>query len=383
MTMALSSLSCSLHFTPTASARQTTHTNFPSTVHIPHNPLHKREFPLPLVASVPYQPINVDYLEGEFSGHGVTFEGVGDSCVAKMELENGSTVTLMLPSGLITSYKSPMWHGEKMELLHTTVSEGENGEAIIQGGVSLNFNFQTDDDDDEVLWSPTNWVLHDIKGNSEESIQVELINRTSEDMVELKYIVTLREDVLLSELEASNSRSLPLQMTGSILSHLTVSTPDATYAVGLERSNYCSKPPLASDFFLSPPDLGQEEGLGNKIWNLLSQKQNFPQWESSQIEGEEEDTEETDNYKHLGEQISLIYTNAPRNFTVIDRGRRNSVLIGRNGFDEMYLFSPGSGVEMYSKDAYICVGQAAHLKPILLSPKHVWKGGQRIHNPNL
>jgi hypothetical protein len=85
----------------------------------------KREFPMPAVASIPYQPINVDYLEGEFSGHGVTFEGegFGDSCVAKMGLENGNTAILMLPSGLITSYKTPMWHGGTVELLHTSVSK--------------------------------------------------------------------------------------------------------------------------------------------------------------------------------------------------------------------------------------------------------------------
>lgn len=66
----------------------------------------------------------------------------------------------------------------------------------------------------------------------------------------------------------------------------------------------------------------------------------------------------------------------------MDQGRRNSVALGRKGFDEMYLFSPGSGVEIYSKYAYVCIGQAALLKPILLSPKDVWRGGQRIHNPN-
>lgn len=53
--------------------------------------------------------------------------------------------------------------------------------------------------------------------------------------------------------------------------------------------------------------------------------------------------------------------------------------VGRNGFDEMYLFSPGSEVEIYSKYSCICVGQAAILKPIILSPE----GGQYIHNPNL
>ncbi|KAK7315658.1 hypothetical protein VNO77_34224 [Canavalia gladiata] len=386
MTMALTSLFCLSGFIPTStitSARNTPspHTCFlPCASYIPHKHT-KREFPLPAVASVPYQPINFEYLEQEFSGHGVTFEGVGESCIAKMELKNGSTVTMMLPSGLITSYKAPMWHGGKVELLHTSVSEGEYGDVIIQGGVSLNLNFQTDDG--EFLCSPTNWVLHKIKGNAKESIQVELINRPSDDKIGLKYIVTLEEDVLSSELEISNSKSLPLQMKGSILSHLTVSSPAATYAMGLEQSSYCSKPPFESEFMLTPSDSSQEEGFGKM--------RNSPHWTTKNLnkgaEGSqrniEEMQEEMDNYKQLGGNISCVYTYAPRSFTVIDRGRRNSVLIGRNGFDEMYLFSPGSDVEIYSKYSYICVGQAAILKPIILSPEDVWKGGQYIHNPNL
>lgn len=71
-------------------------------------------------------------------------------------------------------------------------------------------------------------------------------------------------------------------------------------------------------------------------------------------------------------------------FFFFNQGRRNSVLVGRNGFDETYLFSPGSsGIESYSKYAYICVGQAAVLQPIVLSPQDVWKGGAYLHNPNI
>ncbi|KAK7380647.1 hypothetical protein VNO78_33162 [Psophocarpus tetragonolobus] len=382
--MALSSLFCPTRFIPTPFVTSTRNTPSPHTFasYIPHKQC-KREFPLPAVASVPYQPINFDYLQEEFSGHGVTFEGVEGSCIAKMELKNGSIVTMMLPSGLITSYKAPMWHGGKVELLHTAVSEGEYGDAIIQGGVSLNFNFQSDDA--EFSWSPTNWVLHKIEGNAEESIQVELTTRTPDDKIGLKYIVTLEEDTLNSQLEISNNKSLPLQMRGSILSHLTVSSPEATYALGLERSNYCSKPLFESEFMLSPLDSGQEKGFANIFQQL------FPYWgtksqnngsEGSQRNNEEMD-EEMDNCKKLSEKLSLVYTDAPRNFTVIDRGRRNSVSVGRDGFDEMYLFSPGSQVEIYSKYSYICVGQAAILKPIILSSEDVWTGGQYIFNPNL
>lgn len=59
------------------------------------------------------------------------------------------------------------------------------------------------------------------------------------------------------------------------------------------------------------------------------------------------------------------------------------MVVGRNGFEETYLYSPGSRVESYSKDAYICVGQAAVLQPIVLGPEEVWKGGQYLQNPNL
>lgn len=152
-------------------------------------------------------------------------------------------------------------------------------------------------------------------------MQVELTNRTSDDKIRLKYIVTLEEDALNSELEITNTKSLPLQMTGSILSHLTTSSPEATYAIGLERSNYCSNPLVESQFMLSPSDSNQENGFG-KVFQRL-----FPQWgtksqnnesEGSQRNNDEMD-EELDNYKQLSEELSLVYTDAPRYFTVIDR----------------------------------------------------------------
>ncbi|KAJ7971877.1 putative NDH-dependent cyclic electron flow 5 [Quillaja saponaria] len=51
---------------------------------------------------------------------------------------------LLLPSGLMSSYKGPMWHGGKVELLHTSVSEGQDRDAVAQVGVSLAFNCQAD-----------------------------------------------------------------------------------------------------------------------------------------------------------------------------------------------------------------------------------------------
>ncbi|KAL5567465.1 hypothetical protein UlMin_024040 [Ulmus minor] len=351
------------------------------------NEIKKRELVEPIsVASIPYQPINVDYLETEFSGHGVTFEGIGDDCVAKMGLENGSSAILMLPSGLITSYKAAMWHGGTDEMLQSSVAAEEDGGAAVQGGVSLALDIASSDG---VSWSPSYWALQNIRGNSQESIQVELVSTDSGNMVEVKYIVTLQEDVISSEIIISNSNSSSIQLTGCVLSHLRVSSPDATYAVGLEGSDFFIRPPILSDFGIVPPDFGQKNEFGytqllNQIafWGSGSQSDDDGK-NSNQRSEEEIDGEETDNYKHLRDQMSLIYTSAPRNFTVIDRGRRNSVVVGREGFDELYMLSPGSGHEFFSKYSYVCVGQSAMLKPLIVEPEEVLRVAQHLHNPNL
>ncbi|KAB2059062.1 hypothetical protein ES319_A11G276700v1 [Gossypium barbadense] len=384
--MAYSSL-FSPNFTHFSSARPISHHlyyhPYLSSTSLQYNNIRK-ELSLPYVASVPYQPINVDYLEGEFSGHGVTFEGIGDNCVAKMGLDNGSTATLMLPSGLITSYKAPMWHGSTVELLHTSVSEGDDGEAVIQGGVSLALNYE---DDNEVPWSPSTWVLRDIRGNSKDSIKVELISRDTDNMVETRHIVTLGEDILTSEISVTNSNSSPLQWTGSIISHLTVSSPEATYALGLEGSNFRNVPPFLSNFGIIPSDLDEENDSEiSQLWKQMGLKGFFSglgQKNKKNASEEEMEGEEDDGYKQLNEQMCRIYTCAPRFFTLIDRGRRNSVVVGRDGFDEVYMYSPGSSHEIYGEYSFICVGQSTLLKPIMLGPGEVWRGSQHLHNPNM
>lgn len=148
----------------------------------------------------------------------------------------------------------------------------------------------------------------------------------AEDMVEVKYIVTLEEDVLSSEFVISNTKTSPIRLTGSVLSHLTLSSPDATYAIGLEGSDFLSLSPFSSNFSIIPPDFGKRYESGfSKLWNQMSlwgarsgnkvdeTKSNEKETEL-QMEGEEDDS-----YKHLREQMSRIYTSAPRDFTIIDR----------------------------------------------------------------
>lgn len=116
-------------------------------------------------------PLNVEYLAAEFAGHGVSFEPVGSSCAVKMALRNGSVAHVLLPSGLVTSYKPAMWHGTVTEVLHTNVAEGPGGRAVIRGGVSVDLRCAGADG----VWSPSAswaWSLRDVRGNPTTSIEV-------------------------------------------------------------------------------------------------------------------------------------------------------------------------------------------------------------------
>ncbi|KAL5720605.1 hypothetical protein ACHQM5_013259 [Ranunculus cassubicifolius] len=344
-----------------------------------HQQKEHRDFSVLSMASSSIPLNNVEYLEREFKGHGVSFAGIGNSYVVRMRLENGSVASLMVPSGLITSYKAHMWHGSTMEFLHTNVLEREDGSVCVQGGMSMDLKCGIKGEASS--WSPRTWVLHDVKGDSEESIQVELRCRDSENRVELRNTVTLQPDILTSDVLISNLQSSPLQLTGSLMSHLTVSTPDATYAVGLEGSDYYSKPPFISDFSIIPPEISEKK-TGGVFQGLFSSW--APKSESNVEEVEEQsEGEEKDNYKHLTEEFSRIYTSAPQEYTLIDRGRRNSVAVGSSGFEELYIFSPGSMHEWYGKFSYICTGPSAMLKPIILDGKGEWMGQQYLHNPSL
>lgn len=122
---------------------------------------NKRSSSLQAFSSSLSLPTNIDYLKKEFCGHGVSFEGIGDSCAVKMRLENGSVASLVLPSGLITSYKPFMWHGTTMEVVHTLVSEREDGEVFVEGGVSMDLS----------CVGEMKWGILDVRGSSEQSIQ--------------------------------------------------------------------------------------------------------------------------------------------------------------------------------------------------------------------
>ena len=154
-------------------------------------------------------------------------------------------------------------------------------------------------------------------------MQVELISQNVESNIEVKQIITLGEDALSSEILVCNSSDSSVHFTGAVISHLTASTPEATYAIGLEGSDFFSKTPLLTDFSLIHPSFGKTGS--RKARGLMDFTGFFSGWgvdqdsERTRKETEGLEGEEEDGYKNLAEEMSRIYTSAPRDFTVLDR----------------------------------------------------------------
>uniref|UniRef100_A0A0D9VZ03 Protein NDH-DEPENDENT CYCLIC ELECTRON FLOW 5 n=1 Tax=Leersia perrieri TaxID=77586 RepID=A0A0D9VZ03_9ORYZ len=331
--------------------------------------------PAPSPPAAPSPP-NVKYLAAEFAGHGVSFEAVGGSCAVKMELRNGSAAHLLLPSGLVTSYKPAMWHGASTEILHTTVSQSRSpaAAAVIRGGVSLDLRCSS-------FAAGGNWSLRDVRGSPTGSIEIEITEEIAAG-VEARCVVALHPEALATEITARNAGATAVEVSATVSTHLRVSTPDATYAVGLQGSDYRAMDPVLSEFAIVPPEFMASRSSTSS-----------PRWASNGFDvvlsaaagaapAQEPDGEEDDDYKRLTAELCRIYSHAPRQFTIIDRGRRNSVCVQRRGFEEVYIFSPGAKYQWYGKYAYVCVGPTM-LKPIVLEPGATWSGAQYLRNPNL
>ncbi|KAJ1293610.1 hypothetical protein BS78_01G081700 [Paspalum vaginatum] len=336
-------------------------------------------------ASPSAAPVNVEYLAAEFSGHGVSFEPVGVSCAVKLRLRNGSVAHLMLPSGLITSYKPAMWHGTVTEVIHTNVAEGPGGRAVIRGGVTVDLRCAGADG----VWSPGgSWSLRDVRGSPNSSIEIELASAAPGNAAaSARCVVTLHPEALATDVSVTNNApapSSPMALSCVVSNHLRVSTPDATYALGLQGSEYRSVEPALSEFSIIPPDYRaawqSSAGTARQLWASRGLDM-ILSGSPDRGAAVEPDGEEDDGYKHMTDAMCRIYSHAPREFTIMDRGRRNSVRLHRRGFEGLYVFSPGSQYEWYGKYAYVVVGPAT-LEPVVLGPRDTWQGAQYLLNPN-
>uniref|UniRef100_R7W2J0 Uncharacterized protein n=1 Tax=Aegilops tauschii TaxID=37682 RepID=R7W2J0_AEGTA len=328
-------------------------------------------------AAAPFPPPNAEYLAAEFSGHGVTFEAVGDSCAVKMAVRNGSAAHLLLPSGLVTSYKPAMWHGAATEVLHTTVGEGPGGRPVIRGGVSMDFRCARDGPSP---WSPGGaWSLRAVRGGPTGSISVELVSVEPPGSGDGAEASILPPDYYATAPSSPQprwvSKGLDMLLSGGgggQSAPRAAPEPD-----GEEDDNYKHLTAELCRVYRHAP---REFTVIDRGLDMLLSGGGGGQ--SAPRAAPEPDGEEDDNYKHLTAELCRVYRHAPREFTVIDRGRRNSVCLSRRGFEELYVFSPGSKYEWYGKFAYVCIGPAM-LEPVVLPPGATWQGAQCIRNPNL
>jgi hypothetical protein len=207
-----------------------------------------------------------------------------------------------------------MWHGASTEVLHTTVGEGPGGRPVIRGGVSMDLRCARGvaGDAPPSSWSPGGaWSLRDVRGGPTGSIEVELVSLEppGSGAAEAWCMVTLRPEALASEFTVTNaaSSSSAVALSGAVSNHLRVSTPDATYAVGLQGSDYRSREPLLSEFSILPPGYSTQPTTTSQQVNWVNRGLGMllsgGGGDRAAPVAQEPDGEEDDNYKHLTAEL--------------------------------------------------------------------------------
>jgi hypothetical protein len=160
-------------------------------------------------------------------------------------------------------------------------------------------------------------------------LQIELASAAPGNAAEARCVVTLHPEALSTELAVTNgaSSSAPMAVSCGVSNHLRVSTPDATYALGLQGSDYRSVEPALSEFSIIPPDYraaAQQPAARHRWANrgfdmILSGGRD----RGGAADDDQPDGEEDDDYKHLTDALCRIYSHAPREFSIIDRVRNH------------------------------------------------------------
>jgi len=161
------------------------------------------------------------------------------------------------------------------------------------------------------------------------SLQIELASAAPGNAAAARCVVTLHPEALATELAVMNGASSPMALTCAVPSHLRVSTPDATYALGLLGSDYRSVEPALSEFSIIPPDYGaaQQSAAGTTARHRWANRGLDMILSGGQDRGaaDEPDGEEDDDYKHMTDAMCRVYSNAPKEFTIIDRVKNKNL----------------------------------------------------------
>ncbi|KAJ7514268.1 hypothetical protein O6H91_23G036000 [Diphasiastrum complanatum] len=338
-------------------------------------------------------------LQKKFAGSkAVRFQQKGNLVMMELKAEKGSTARMLLPQGLITSYKPSMWHGGFEEMLHIETSEVD-GVPKAEGGIGLNFSYADGEPGSILSESSQIWELEDILEEPSGTVQVMLMCRIpgcgkqGHDVLSLHYIVTLSQTMLASAIAVSNIGRSTMKFTGSVFSYVALSDIEGTYVVGLKGCRYSSVPTASEST--------KKYNIFHAIGQIWSDKINKNQNKledisfSSQQLGTDHATfvprgmndlmdwaVEKEDYAGLSDGMKRLYMMLNDSCMLLDRGKRRSLVFRRVGFSDLWLCNPGRKSGKRDWDKIACIGPASAHQPVVLEPGQEWRAAQVIQNLN-
>ncbi|KAL2620395.1 hypothetical protein R1flu_000600 [Riccia fluitans] len=343
-------------------------------------------------ATSPSDPVTADVLQDKFGCQGVRFMEVAGFPFGEMKVKNRSSVRILIPGVHITSYKANMWHGGEEEMLHTVRTQSGSLTSIsssFRGGIELKFN-QLKDPLTSILPSASSpWRVESVDCQPSEYAQMTMTNvshpegvveQNARGLLQFKYVVTLCDDSLSAALVISNTGPVAVDFTGSILSHLAVGSAEGAFAVGLKGYRYRSLVKQKQKLF-------EPTNFFSQLWSKKESETTVEEMvrESSGRDARQELEGgtwivESEDYSQLHGGMDRLYTSPPDSFSVMDRGRRRSLVFERHGFPEFCLSNPGPDSKMQDWNSFVCVGPTQSCQSVRLYDGREWRGAVTLLN---
>ncbi|KAI3994108.1 hypothetical protein MKX01_012365 [Papaver californicum] len=322
-------------------------------------------------------------LDQKFGRKGIKFTETGSIPTVELTTRNGSSLSLRIPDGLVTSYKPKInWKDDGFEeLLYTVPGPGSDLDSI-KGGVGLVLNDVSDVNSKVSPVCTSKWEVKDVDSDSIDALQVELSCTCG--TLEISYIVSLYPISMATAVVVQNNGSKPVNLTSAILSHLKFKSRGGAAIEGLKGCSYCSHPPLSSKFeIMSPAETMKPDSSG---WFSFGSEPEIKQ--GSWKKEENRFTMLKHKFSRVytvppTERLKRIYDTSPSKYETIDQGRELQFRAIRMGYDDIYIGSPGSFSGKYGKEYFVCTGPASMLVPVIVNPGEQWRGALMIEHDNL
>ncbi|KAG9452061.1 hypothetical protein H6P81_004965 [Aristolochia fimbriata] len=331
-------------------------------------------------------------LDEKFGRKGIKFTQSADNLPAvELSVRNGSSLSLRLSDGLVTSYKPKVyWRDDGFEeVLYTQPGGDTEPSHHVKGGIGLVLNDVTKEGSAGSPCCASEWVVKDVDSDSIDALQVELSCSNANRTLEITYVVSLFPVSMATAVMVKNNGPKAIKLTSAILSHLKFKSRNGSAIEGLKGCSYCSHPPLSSSFSIMSPSEAMKPESPSFLDSILygsgdDSKNKSDAW-----------TVEDNQYTMMRNKFSRVYTappaerlkrayrTPPSKYETIDQASSLGFRVIRMGYDDIYLSAPGTLSQKYGKDYFICTGPASMLVPVELSPGEIWRGAQVLEHDNL